>query len=274
MQKPNGMLATLSCLLLWLGLVLGCASAPPTALPAPTPEQQRIQRLLVDIHMNDFLERVQTVSLRVAGKPRDRQLPEDQRLRPRIEAQLAPDAVLADVVRRVAEAFEPEFVAEIERFDASEVGRKLREAAGVPYSWFSRLGYRMFGSSAGGPPERVALIAKLDALVLSGQTTTDLYIRIYEAIVRWYEAKGFIDTAEADAVGGIAELVARERKQVEEITGRHTLPFGLYALSDLSTAELAEYVAQAGSPAGQWYAKAVREALLDSIDARAEAIER
>lgn len=55
---------------------------------------------------------------------------------------------------------------------------------------------------------------------------------------------------------------------------RHGIPFTLYAFSDLSTPDLAEYVAFVESPAGQWYSKAVREALVETIDRRCEPIQR
>jgi hypothetical protein len=273
MQKPNAMRVAPQWLLLLVGLALGCATAPPTP-SGLTPEQQRIHRLLVDLALPQFAERLETISLRVAGRPRDHRLPEDQRLVPLIETQLAPDAVVSDVVRRVSEAFDEASVAEIERFAASETGQKVRDATRVPYSWLSRLGYRMFGSVAGGPPERVALVEKLEQLTLSSQTSGELYLRIYESIVRWYHAKGFVNSQESDAVGGIDGLIARERERVAAVSAQHSVPFYLYVFSDLSTPELAEYVAQSGSPAGQWYAKAVRDALSASIQERSAAISR
>jgi hypothetical protein len=262
-----------AALVLLAGLAPGCVTAPliPSGL---TPEQQRIHRLLAGIDLPQFAEKLEQVALRVGGHPRDGGLPEDQRLRPRIETQLAPDAVVADVVRHVSNRFDEVHVLELERFDASPLGRKVDAAADAPYSWLSRLGYRMFGSASGGAPERVALVEKLDALTLSSRTSIDLYMTVYEAIVRWYDKHGFIDSKESEAVGGIDGLLAREREQVEARSTKHTIPFGLYALSDLSTPELAEYVGEAGSPAGQWYAKAVRDALIETIGSRSQAIER
>ena len=169
-------------------------AADPAGL---TPEQQRIHRLLAGIDLPQFAERLEQVALRVAGHPRDGQLPEDQRLRPRIETQLAPDAVVADVVRRVSDGFDEVHVLELERFDASPLGRKVDAAADAPYSWLSRLGYRMFGSGPNAAPERVALVEKLDALTLSSRTSIDLYMTVYEAIVRWYDKHGFIDPKES-----------------------------------------------------------------------------
>jgi hypothetical protein len=258
-------------LVLLVGLALGCATAPPLPSGA-TPQQQRIDRLLGDIRLPQFAEKLEAVSLRVGGHPHDGRFPEEQRLRPRIETQLAPDAVVADVMRHVAESFDEIHVAELERFNASPLGRKVDAAAEAPYSWFSRVGYRMFGSVSDITPERVALVEKLDALTSSTRTSTELYMAVYEAIVRWYDQHGFIDPKESEAVGGIDGLVAREREKVQMNTTQHSVPFGLYALSDLSTPELAEYVGEVESPAGQWYSKAVRDALIETIGTRSAAI--
>jgi alkylhydroperoxidase family enzyme len=260
-----------AALLLLVGLALGCASAPPPGAGF-TPEEQRIQALLEAVELPRFAEKLEEVALRVAGTPRDEKLPEDQRLRPRIEAQLAPDAVVADVVRRVAKSFDASFVAELERFDASPLGRKLRDAADAPYSWFSRLGYRLFGGFTDDAPARVALIDELNQLTRSNQTTTETYMAVFAAIVRWYDTKGFISPDEADAVGGTDTLVVREREKVEALTAQHSVPFGLWAFSDLSTEELSAYVAHVRSPAGQWFATTVRAALIESIEERAAAI--
>jgi len=256
-----------------VGIAVGCATAPPPS-PEFSPAQRRIDRLLVEIHLPDYAQRLEAAALRVAGYPDDLDLAEDLRLRPRIETQLAPDAVVSDVVRRVSESFDEPAVAQIERFGASPVGRRVHEASGAPYSWLSRLGYRIFGASDREPPERVALARRLDELTLSRQTTVELYMRVYEAMVRWYLVRGFVDLEENEAVGGIGGLLARERKRVEAIGAQHGVAFTLYAFSDLSTSELAEYVALVESPVGQWYSKAVREALTETIDRRCEAIRR
>jgi hypothetical protein len=256
-----------------VGIAVGCTTARPPA-PDLSPEQRRIHRLLVEIYLPEYARRLEAAALRVAGYPDDIDLAEDQRLRPRLEAQLAPDAVFSDVVRRVSEAFDEPAVAQIERFGASPVGRRVHEASGAPYSWLSRLGYRIFGAPDRERPERVALATRLDQLTLSSQTTVELYLRVYEAMVRWYLARGFVDLEENEAVGGIGGLLARERRRVEAIAAQHGVPFTLYAFSDLSTPELAEYLALVESQAGQWYAKAVREALIETIDRRCEAIRR
>ena len=120
----------------------------------------------------------------------------------------------------------------------------------------------------------MALVEKLDALTHSSQASTDAYMTIYAAIVRWYDTKGFINDKESEAVGGTDALIAREQEKVDAVRAQHTIPFGLYALSDLSTPELTEYVTVAGTPASQWFAKAVREALAESIQERAEEIAR
>ena len=258
-------------LALLAGLALGCASAPPPA-PGLSRDEQRIRALVDAVELPRFAEKLEEVALRRAGTPRDEKLPEDQRLRTRIETQLAPDAVVTDVVRRVAKSFDEAHVAEIERFEASELGRKARSAAESPYSWFSRLGYRMFGSFADDAPERVALIERLDRSTASSATTLETWMAVFAAIVRWYETKGFIDAMESDAVGGTDGLVARERANVEALTARHVVPFGLWAYSDFSTQELSAYVAHVESPAAQWFAKAVRAALIESIEERAAAI--
>jgi hypothetical protein len=259
--------------LVMVGLSLACATAPPPS-PSLTPQQQRTLRLLAEIDLPQFAEKLEEVALRRAGHPRDGELPEDQRLRARIETQLAPDAVVTDVARRVAESFNEEFVAELERFSASELGGKAREAADTPYSWWSRFGYRVFGGFSADAPERVALIEKLDSLTQSSQTTAEVWMKVFASIVRWYEAKGFIDPNESEAVGGVDTLLTRERELVDAVRQRHTIPFGLYAHSDLSTPELSAYVAHAGSPASQWFSQATRDALLATIGERAEAIAR
>ena len=260
-------------LLLLVGIAVGCATARPPS-PDLSPEQRRIDRLLVEIHLPEYAGRLEAAALRVAGHPDDIDLAEDLRLRPRIEKQLAPDAVVSDVVRSVSESFDEAAVSQIERFGASAVGRRVHEASGAPYSWLSRLGYRIFGAPDREPRERVALARRLDELTLSSQTTVELYLRVYEAMVRWYLVRGFVDLEENEAVGGIGGLLARERRRVEAIGEQHGVPFTLYAFSDLSTPELAEYVALVESPAGQWYAKAVREALIETIDRRCEEIRR
>jgi hypothetical protein len=264
-------LGVLACL--GIALALGCATAPPPA-PALTPEQQRIERMLVDLYVPEFAEKLQSLALARAGHPRDGALAEDDRLRPRIETQLAPDAVVADVVRRMSAAPNPAYLAELERFAASQLGGKLSEAAGTPYSWWSRLGYRMFGGEVGGPPERVKLIEELDALTRSSQTSTEIWMKIYAAIVQWYAARGFIDDEESAAVGGVDGLLAREREQVDAVTARHTIPFGLYSFSDFSTPELSAYLEHLRSPAGQWFATSLREALVGAIAERSAAIAR
>ena len=259
-------------LLLLIGFAIGCATTSPP--PDFSHAQLRIDRLLKEIYLPEYAARLERVSLRVAGYPNDRKLAEDERLRPRLETQLAPDAVVADVVRRVSESFDEPAVAQLERFSESATGRRVHEAAHAPYSWFSRLGYRTFGGPTEEPLERVNLARKLDELTLSSQTTGNLYLRIHEAIVRWYEARMPMNPEQSDKVGGIDGLLAREREAVEAAAAQHTVPFMLYAFSDLSTPELDEYVALVESPAGQWYSKAVREALIETIDRRSQAIQR
>jgi predicted phosphoadenosine phosphosulfate sulfurtransferase len=178
------------------------------------------------------------------------------------------------VVRRVARSFDGRAVAELEVFDASLTGCQVRIGSGAFYSRLSRLGYRIFGVPNGESPERIALVEKLDALTYARPTTVDLYMRVYAAMVRWYQARGFAELEESDAVGGIGSLLARERVRVEAIGAQHTVPFMRYAFSRLSTQELAQYLAQVEAPAGQWYAKAVREALIETIERRSQAIER
>jgi hypothetical protein len=182
--------------------------------------------------------------------------------------------VVSEVARRVSESFDEPAVAQIERFGESRVGRRVHQASGAAYSRLSKLGYRIFGAPKGETPERVALVRKLDELTLSRRTTVELYMRVYASMVRWYQARDFVDLEESDAVGGIGGLLARERERVEAIGARHGDPFTLYAFSGLSTPEIEEYLALIESPAGQWYVKAVREALLEAIDGRCEAIRR
>jgi len=260
-------------LVLLIGIAVGCATSPPPS-PDFTPAQRRIDRLLVEVHLPQFVGRLEGSALRVAGNPNDAHLAEELRLRPSIETQLAPEAVVPDVVRRVSESFDEPAVEQIERFAESDLGRKVHEASGAPYSWWSRLGYRIFGASDLPLLDRVALARRLDELTLSRETTIELYLRVYESVVRWYQARAFVDPEESKAVGGIDELLARERERVEAIGAQHSISFLLYAFSDLSTPEFAEYVALIESPAGQWYAKAVREALVETIDRRCDAIQR
>jgi hypothetical protein len=272
MPRPPRFLNAL-LLLIPVGFAIGCATAPAPS-PDYTPEQLRIHRLLMGIHLPKYVERLETVSLRRAGYPPDGYLPREERIRQRIQTELAPDAVVFDVVRRVSESFDEPAVEQIERFGASPVGRNVREASGVPYSAWSRLGYRIFGGPTDNPPERVALVQKLDGLTLWSGTATDLYMQVYDAIVRWYQARHPMTPEASAAVGGVDGLVAREREQMEAVMAQHGIPFTLYAFSDLSTPDLAEYVAFVESPAGQWYSKAVREALVETIDRRCEAIQR
>ncbi len=255
------------------GIAVGCATAPPPSADL-SPAQRRIVRLLVEQHLPQYIGSLERAALRVAGHPTDGHLEQDLRLRPRIETELASDAVVSEVARRVSESFDEPAVAQIEHFGESRVGRRVHEASGAAYSRLSRLGYRIFGAPNGEHAERVALVRKLDELTASRQTTIDLYLRVYESMVRWYQARGFVDLEENDAVGGIGGLLARERKRVEAIGEQHGVPFTLYAFSDLSTPEIEEYAALIESPAGQWYVKAVREALLATIDRRCEAIGR
>ncbi|HEY8152779.1 MAG TPA: hypothetical protein VII72_01485 [Myxococcota bacterium] len=259
-------------LLLPVGLAVGCATSPPP--PELSPAQRRIERLLVELHLPEYAGRLEHAALSVAGHPEDGDLADDVRLRPRIETQLAPDAVVSDVVRRVSESFDETAVAELERFGESPAGRRVHAASAAPYSWFSRLGYRIFGAPSDESPERVALARKLDERTLSSRATTDLYLRIYEAIVRWYAARAAMDPEESAAVGGIDGLLARERERADAVAAQHGVPFTLYAFSDLSTSEIEEYLAVVESPAGQWFVKSVREALAETIDLRSQAISR
>jgi hypothetical protein len=254
-------------------LTLGCATAPQPS-PSLTPEQQRIERLLADLHVPQFAEKLESLALARAGHPRDGGLPQDERLRPRIETQLAPGAVVADVVRRMSAAANPTTVAELELFAASELGGKVSEAAGTPYSWWSRLGYRMSGGDVGDDPERVKRIEEIDSLANSGQTSTEIWMKIYAGIVQWYSAKGFIDDEESAAVGGVDGLLANERERVDAVTASHAIPFGLYSFSDLSTPELSAYLEHLRTPAGQWFATSLREALVGAITERSAAIAR
>lgn len=270
-RRPRSLTFVLLLVPISFGIACATAPAPPSGY---TPEQLRIHRLVNGIYLREYAERLETVSLRRAGKPRDDELPRDQRLRQRIMTQLAPDAVVSDVVRHISESFDESAVERIERFGATPVGRRVHLAAGVPYSAFSRLGYRIFGGPTDNHPDRVALAQKLDQITLWSQNSTDLYLRVYHAIVRWYEGWHPMTQEQNASVGGVDGLLAREREQVEAISAQHAIPFTLYAFSDLSTPELAEYVALVESPAGQWYTKAVREALIDTIDRRAAAIPR
>jgi hypothetical protein len=263
----------ISLLLVPVAFAIACVTAPAPP-PDYTSEQLRVHRLLTGIHLREYAERLETVSLSSARKPRDGELPREERLRQRITTQLAPDAVFSDVVRRVSESFDEPAIAQIERFGESAVGRNVREASGVPYSAWSRLGYRIFGGPTDNPPERVALIQRLDESTGWSRTSTDLYLRVYVAIVRWYEGWRPMSPELSASVGGVDGLLARERERVEGIRAQHTIPFTLYSFSDLSTSDLAEYVAFVESPAGQWYRKAVREALIETIDRRAGAIPR
>jgi hypothetical protein len=260
-------------LLVPVGFALACATAPAPP-PDYTPEQLRIHRLVEGIYLREYVERLETVSLRRAGKPRDDELPREERIRQRIMTQLAPDAVVSDVVRRVSESFDESAVEQIERFGATPVGGRVHEASGVPYSAFSRLGYRIFGGPTDNPPERVALVQKLDEMTHWSQTSTDLYLRVYREIVRWYEGWVPMTQEMSASVGGIDGLVAREREGAEATRAQHAIPFTLYAFSNLSTTDLAEYAALVESPAGQWYTKVLREALIETIDRRSAAIPR
>lgn len=256
-----------------VGFAVACATAPAPS-PDYTPEQHRIDRLLRGSYLPQYAERLERSVLRVAGHPVDRKLADDERLRLRIEKELAPDAVVADIVRRVSASFDESAVAELERFQESPTGRRLHEASDAPYSWLSQTGYRFFRDTSDVAPERVALCRKIDDLTLAGQTTADLYVRVYEALVRWYVAR-FPKAAEATAAqGGIEKIVARERERTQSFFYQHGVPFMIYAFSDISTAELEEYVALVESPAGRWYGDAVREALIETIELRSQAIER
>ena len=239
MPRPPRLLIISLLLLVLVSFAIACVTAPAPS-PEYTPAQLRTHRLLMGIHLLQYAERLETVSLRAAGRPPDGDLPREERLRPRIQTQLAPDAVVSDVVRRVSESFDEPAVAQIERFGASAVGRSVHEASGVPYSAFSRLGYRIFGGPTDNSAERVALVRKLDEITLWSRTTTDLYMRVYDAIVRWYEARRPMAPEVSDAVGGIDGLVAHERERMEAIIAQHAIPFTLYAFSDLSTPDLAE----------------------------------
>jgi hypothetical protein len=212
--------------------------------------------------------------LRRAGHPDDRRLPEAVRLRPRIETQLDPAATRLDVVRRVAPSISAAELAEVERFYASATGRDVSHALDAPFSPLSRLGYRLYGQDQQHPQERVALVDRLYAATSTRETTRDLYLRVYEAEVRWYEARGKISEAQYEALGGIDGVLTRERERADEVSKRHAVPFALYAYSDLSDAELLEFVTHVESEAGRAFGKAVREALVATIDERAAEIAR
>jgi hypothetical protein len=259
-------------ILVAVAMAIGCATPAPE--PELSPSQQRVGRLLASLYLPQYVERLETVSLRRAGKPPDRKLPREERIRQRIMTQLAPDTVVSDVVRRVSESFDESAIAQIERFGETPVGRSVHEASGVPYSAFSRLGYRIFGGPTDSPPERVALVRKLDEITLWSRTSTDLYLRVFDAIVRWYQARYPMAPEVSAAVGGVDGLSAREREEAEAQMAQHSIPFTLYAYSDLSTPELAEYVAFVESPAGQWCTKTLRAALIETIELRSQAIER
>ena len=259
--------------LILIGFAMACASAPAPP-PNYTPQQLRIHRLAERIYLREYVERLETVSLRKAGKPPDGELPREERIRQRIMTQLAPDAVVSDVVRRVSESFDESAVEQIERFGETPVGRNVHEASGVPYSAFSRLGYRIWGGPTDNPPDRVALVERLDQSTLWAQTSTDLYLRVYAGILRWYQKHHPNWQEVSDRLGGIDGMVATERDAAEATLDQHAIPFTLYAFSDLSTPDLAEYVAFVESPAGQWYSKTLREALIETIDRRSAAIPR
>lgn len=260
-------------LLIAVGFAIGCATAPAPS-PDYTPEQRRIDRLLRGSYLPQYAERLERSALRVAGHPVDRKLADDERLRLRIEKELAPDAVVADIVRRVSASFDESAVAQLERFQESPAGRRLHDASDAPYSSLSQMGYRFFRGTSDVAPERVALCRKIDDFTLAGQTTADLYVRVYEALLRWYAAR-FPKSAEAHAAqGGIEKVVAREREVAKSYFHEHGVPFMVYAFSDISTPELEEYVALVESPAGRWYGNAVREALIQTIELRSQAIER
>jgi len=269
--SPIPKLAPLLLRLLLAILAVGCATPPP---PDYSPAQRRIDRLLAEIHLPEYAGALQRAALRVAGHPPDSQLAEDQRLRHRLESELDPDAVVSDVVRSVSQSYDEPAVTQLERFWTSAVGRRVHRESDAPYSLFARLGYRIFGGPDYVPPEREALARKLEDLTGSTQTTADLYLRIYQSMLRWYQARNLVDPKETEAAGGIDALIARERDRVDAIGAQHAIPFTLYAFSGLPTAALAEYVAQIESPAGQWFTRAVREALIETIDRRSQAIQR
>jgi hypothetical protein len=253
--------------------VAGCASAPPPASDL-SHEERRVERLLTLLHMPDFVERLQSGALYAAGHPSDVGVAMDQRLRPRIERELDPAAVTADVARRTAASLDEQSLAEAERFYASATGAKLIDAAGTPYSRWERMRYRMSGQAAEYPPERVALVRRYEELAGTGPTASQVYLRVHSAIVSWYEARNQIDATQLAAYGGVDGLRERERERIDAIANRHSIPFALFEFRDLSTPELTEYVARLESPAGQAFMNASREALLAAIEARSAAIER
>jgi hypothetical protein len=251
----------------------GCATAPPLASDL-SPEGQRVERLLTLLRLPDFVERLQYGALHAAGHPSDVGIAMDQRLRPRIERELDPAAVTADVARRTAASLDEPSLAEAERFYASPTGAKLADAAGTAYSRWQRMRYRMSGQTAEHPPERVALVRRYEELARTGPTASQVYLRVHSAIVSWYESRNQIDATQVAAYGGVDGLRARERERTEAIANRHSIPFALFAFRDLSTPQLREYVARLESPAGQAFMNASRDALLAAIEARSAAIER
>jgi hypothetical protein len=255
---------------LWLPLALACATAPPPPAPGLSPEAQRLERLLVSLHFPQFAERLEEASLRAAGHPRDRSLPAGERLRPRIESQLEPRALVSEVARNASAELDPAQLAEVETYFASETGRKVVGATGEPYSWLSRLGYRTFGRLKDQPPERVELVERLDQLTRTRISAAALYVALYESILRWYAARGALEGSGQS----VDVLVTRQRQQLHALGKQHLVPFSLWVLRDLSTPELSDYVAFMGSPAAQSYATAVRDAMRDAIASRAAAIGR
>jgi hypothetical protein len=129
------------------------------------------------------------------------------------------------VVRRVSESFDGPAVDQTERFAESQTGRRVHEAASAPYSWFSRLGYRIFGGPDPESPERVTLARKLDELTVSSKTAIELYMRVYEAIVRWYEAIDRKSAAIQRCAGARADPRSRLCRTKMRLDTAHSDPF-------------------------------------------------
>ena len=274
MPRPPRLLNAL-LLLIPVGFAIGCATAPAPS-PDYTPEQLRIHRLLMGIHLPEYVERLETVSLRRAGKPPDGELPREERIRQRIQTQLAPDAVVSDVVLSVSESFNEPAVAQIERFRRKR--RRPQRARSVGRSLLRRGRGSATGSSAAPPttpPSAWPWSQKLDELTLWSETATDLYMRVYDAIVPLVPGAAPHDSrgkrrrgrsrragrarAGADG-GGRWPSTGFPSRSTRSPICRHPTSRSTWHSSE--------------SPAGQWYSKAVREALVETIDRRCEAIQR
>jgi hypothetical protein len=248
--------------------LLAFAAAGADAGPA---EEAPVRAFLVEQHAPEIAHSFTTLALELADAEPPPGAPAGWRAQ--VERAFSGDALFESTLKRARERWDPARAEAFARFRATPLGARVH-AAESEVLRTDRAALDAFLArqpQEPAPEERVALVQRLDR----AKGSSELYVRglgeIRDGLRR---AAGTAVEAEASedrellaslAAAGDASL----RAQLRAVSASTAL----FAFRDLSTPELAEYVAWSESADAQWGFRELNDALLAALRDRAAALE-